>query len=183
MMQAVMWGLLGVMVGLAALVGRSRAHPVRPATRAETYGHLTVALPAGWVVDKSSLPSRTSQFPAQVLTAQEPRGGPTGSRVLTVTQEAPTEPTTAEEYLAAKADVKLKSLSTAVVGGRRWLWVKSDPDEESGRRPAFAIYGCTVTRTGEVVTVQLEGPGDVGPEDEALFWHVADRIQFHDGQP
>lgn len=182
MMQAVMWGLLGLMVGLAALVGRSRAHPARGPARPERYGRVSIAWPAGWTVSRGQEPSKVSSHLAVVLTAQEPIGGRNGSRVLTVTQEAPDAPMSPDEYLAVKSGEKVKSIRSTVVGERRWVWVKPE-DEGLGREPMFLLYGSTVLSTGEIVTLRLEGPADVGSESEALFWLVADQIQFHDVKP
>ena len=59
------------------------------------------------------------------------------------------------------------------------MWVKPDDGQPGGD---FILYGCTVLNTGEIVTLRLEAPEDAGAENEALFWQMAEHVQYHDGK-
>ena len=180
LMQGVMWLVLGGTVAVAALVSRIKARSSELGPP-ETQGAVEVLLPKGWERDLTTL-SRTKWE----LTAREPVGRheePGSGRVIKVTQEMKSPGLTPEDQLMAVLQAgggrPASQIKRTTLGGKPAVRIRArvpvgEDDEDNG----YIIYVCTVLRSGLAVTLQYQGPGLPGSDDEKLLTQIAQTMRI-----
>jgi hypothetical protein len=187
-MQAVMWGILGATLALAAYVSHRRTGPLE-VTLAEpvSFGELTVRLPRGW--ERQQPPQ--SRPRALVVKERDEEGRQ--RRELWITQERQTAARKGPTYyletvfLSRAPASRPEPFSFLDTRGAVIAWrgiprsFLEDLDEEALEKfPDPGLYACAVRPDGLTVSIQVRGAGAYGPTNQRLIRMVADNLKLSD---
>jgi len=177
-MQAVMCGVLGATVGLAALVDhRLRDALFLPLTNPISEGSITFRLPAGWKIS-----TRIDEGGSLIQTAVDPQPG--SERVMTISVQRVERLMPPVEYLHISGrlagNLREQPADSITIDGWPGQYMPWFGARRSGDAAVEveALVCCVILPDYQAVTLRLEKPAVLDPADRRLVREVIDSMSF-----